>query len=124
MIDILERQGFVDEPWRLRASRKAKVGDPVWLLKQGPGPKLIFGEGVIVAPPTLQDSGNGKLQPMATIRFSRLVDPLVAFIVDEPTTRSILSENQLAAQASGDPISAEQAAATAPDSDLLKDAIA
>jgi hypothetical protein len=111
MIDTLESQGFVDEPWRLRSSRKAKAGDPVWLLKQGPGQKVIFGEGVIAATPTLQDSGNGKLQPMATIRFSRLVDPLAAFIVDEPTTRSILSENQLAAQASGDPISAEQAAA-------------
>lgn len=123
MIDILERQGFVDEPWRLRASRKAKVGDPVWLLKQGPGPKVIFGEGVIVAPPTLQDSGNGKLQPMATIRFSRLVDPLVAFIVDEPTTRTILSESQLAAQASGDPISAEQAAAFTRASGLRPDAL-
>ncbi len=85
--------------------------DQVWLLKQGPGPKVIFGEGLIAAKPTLQDSGNGKLQPMATIRFSRLVDPLSAYIVDEPTTRTILSENQLAAQASGDPISAEQAAA-------------
>lgn len=111
MIDILKTQGFVDEPWRLRSSRKAKVGDQVWLLKQGPGPKAIFGEGIIAATPALQDAGNGKLQPMATIRFSRLVDPLAAFIVDEPTTRTILSENQLAAQASGDPISAEQAAA-------------
>jgi putative restriction endonuclease len=111
MIDTLKTRGFVDEPWRLRSSRKAKVGDPVWLLKQGPGPKVIFGEGVIAANPTLQDSGNGKRQQMATIRFSRLVDPLAAFIVDEPTTRTILSENQLAAQASGDPISAEQAAA-------------
>lgn len=110
MIDTLKAQGFVEEPWRLRSSRKAKVGDPVWLLKQGPGPKIIFGEGVVAANPTLQDSGSGKLQPMATIRFSRLVDPLTAYIVDEPTTRSILSENQLAAQASGDPISAKQAA--------------
>lgn len=111
MIDTLKAQGFVDEPWRLRASRKAKVGDPVWLLKQGPGPKVIFGEGIIAASPTLQDAGNGKLQQMATIRFSRLVDPLAAFIVDEPTTRSILSESQLTAQASGDPIRAEQATA-------------
>lgn len=111
MIETLQAQGFVDEPWRLRSSRRAKVGDQVWLLKQGPGPKVIFGEGVIAATPALQDAGNGKLQPMATIRFSRLVDPLAAYLVDEPTTRSILSENQLAAQASGDPISAEQAAA-------------
>jgi len=111
MIETLQAQGFVEEPWRLRSSRKAKVGDRVWLLKQGPGPKVVFGEGVIAATPTLQDAGNGKLQPMATIRFSRLVDPLAAYLIDEPTTRSILSENQLAAQASGDPISAEQAAA-------------
>lgn len=111
MIETLQAEGFVDEPWRLRSSRKAKVGDQVWLLKQGPGPKVIFGEGVIAATPTLQDAGNGKLQPMATIRFSRLADPLAAYVVDEPTTRTILSENQLAAQASGDPISAEQAAA-------------
>lgn len=49
MIETLQAQGFVDEPWRLRSSRRAKVGDQVWLLKQGPGPKVIFGEGVIAA---------------------------------------------------------------------------
>lgn len=108
MIATLRAQGYVDEPWRLRSSRKANVGDRVWLLKQGPGPKVIFGEGAIVGPPTMQDAGNGKVQPMALIRFSRLVDPETTFIVDEPTTKSILRANQLAAQASGDPISTDQ----------------
>lgn len=111
MIATLQSQGYVDEPWRLRSSRKAKVGARVWLLKQGPGPKVIFGEGTLLQPPMMQEAGNGKLQPMALVRFSRLVDPQMASIVDETTTISILKANQLAAQASGDPISTEQAEA-------------
>lgn len=113
MVETLQAQGYVDEPWRLRSFRKAAIGDPVWLLKQGPGPKVIFGQGRILDAPTRRDAGNGKVQPMATMRFSRLVDPEDAFLIDDVTTHDILDANQITAQASGDPIRPEQAAALA-----------
>ena len=113
MVETLQAQGYVDEPWRLRSFRKAAIGDPVWLLKQGPGPKVIFGQGRILDAPTRRDAGNGKVQPMATMRFSRLVDPEDACLIDDVTTHDILDANQITAQASGDPIRPEQAAALA-----------
>ena len=38
MLREFERQGYVEEPWRLRAYRQAKPGDRVLVLKQGTGP--------------------------------------------------------------------------------------
>jgi TPR repeat protein len=45
MVATLEAQGHVDEPWRVAAQNMAKPGDRVWVLKQGRGPKGIFGVG-------------------------------------------------------------------------------
>ncbi|MBI4937195.1 MAG: HNH endonuclease [Nitrosomonadales bacterium] len=39
------------ETWRLRSHKQAKVGDEVYLLKQGKEPRGIFGRGVIIKSP-------------------------------------------------------------------------
>jgi putative restriction endonuclease len=111
MCDAFKRQGFVEEPWRIHAHRKAKVGDRVWLLKQGRGPKGIFGKGTITGLATLGDAGNGKQQMMAPVRFSAFTDPEARLLVDEARTREIISGRQMRAQASGDPLTDEQSAA-------------
>jgi hypothetical protein len=41
MLKEFEKQGYVEEPWRIRAYQQAKPGDRVWVLKQGAGPKGI-----------------------------------------------------------------------------------
>jgi hypothetical protein len=60
MIQRLEELGYVDEPWRIFANKMAKPGDRVWVLKQGRGPKGIFGRGTITGAAALGNAGNGK----------------------------------------------------------------
>ena len=47
MVHTIDEHGYVDEPWRIAAHQMAKVGDRVWVLRQGRGPKGIFGAGHI-----------------------------------------------------------------------------
>ena len=111
MLGVLNQQRYVDEPWRIHAHRMAKSGDRVWLLKQGRGPKGIFGVGEIIGQPTLGDAGSGKKQMMAPVRFTSLVDPKQSLLIGEDDTKAILSETQLRAQASGYPLADKQAEA-------------
>lgn len=104
------KDGAVGEPWRISSHKRAQVGDSVWLLKQGTGPKGIFGYGRITRPADLGDAGNGKQQMMVNVAFSRFVDPEEGFLIDEATTRRVLSDKQMRAQASGNGISDEQSA--------------
>ena len=111
MREAFETQGYVDEAWRIHAHRKARIGDRVWLLRQGDGQKGIFGKGTITGPAALGDAGNGKRQMMVPVRFSAFTNPKEGLLLDEAKTRAIISETQLRAQASGDPLTAEQSAA-------------
>ena len=45
MVAQREAQGYVEEPWRIAAHKLARAGDRVWVLRQGKGPKAIFGAG-------------------------------------------------------------------------------
>ena len=60
MVNRQQADGYVDEPWRLRAYKRAKPGDRVWVLRQGRGPKGIFGAGWITGTPALGPAGNGQ----------------------------------------------------------------
>jgi hypothetical protein len=111
MADTFEAQGHVDEPWRIAAHKMAKPGDRTWLLRQGRGPKGIFGAGHIFAGPTLGDAGNGKTQMMAPVRFEAFVDPLQSLLIGEDKVAGILRPNQIRAQASGNSMDDEQSAA-------------
>jgi putative restriction endonuclease len=102
--------GFVEEAWRLRASNIAQVGDLVWLLRQGPGEKGIFGFGQLVGSPKPSTASDGKRKMQALIRFSKFSDPRKHFLVSESEVRKVLSNSQIRAQASGDPLQAAQVA--------------
>jgi hypothetical protein len=103
--------GYVEEPWRIAASKMARRGDRVWVLRQGQGPKGIFGVGCISAEPAPGPAGNGKTQMMAPSRFTAFVDPRQEMLIDEAAVAAILRPNQIRAQASGYPVDDEQSAA-------------
>jgi len=111
MARSIELEGHVDEPWRLHAHRKANVGDRVWLLKQGRGPKGIFGTGHVIAPPRQGPAGNGQIQWMAPIRFSAFVDPLQQLLIGEDVVARVLRTTQMRSQASGDSLGDDQSEA-------------
>lgn len=110
MCEAFERQGYVEENWRIHAHRQAKVGDRVFLLRQGKGPKGIFGMGTITGP-AFGDAGSGKRKMMVPIRFSAFTDPEARLLVDEVQTHDILPATKIRAQASGDGLTSEQSAA-------------
>jgi hypothetical protein len=111
MVRAMEAQGYVDEPWRIAAHRLAKARDRVWVLRQGRGPKGIFGAGHLLAPPVLGEAGNGETRWMAPVRFDTFVDPLQNLLIDEDALAGVLRPSQIRAQASGYPMEDEQSAA-------------
>jgi len=111
MARVLEKDGHVDEPWRIKAHTKAAEGDRVWVLRQGRGPKGMFGAGRIIGAPTLGDAGNGETQMMVNVRFESFVDPKKHFLIDEDSVARVLRPQQIRAQASGYKVDDEQSAA-------------
>jgi predicted HNH restriction endonuclease len=111
MADALRGKGYVDEPWRIKAHTKTAVGDRVWVLRQGRGPKGVFGAGRIIGAPALGDAGNGETQMMVDVRFEAFVDPKQRFLIDEDSMARVLKPQQIRAQASGYRIDDEQSAA-------------
>lgn len=110
MLAEFEQKGFVDEPWRLRATRQAAVGDTVWLLKQGQGRRGIFGTGETTGLP-LEGSYKGKTHMMVPVRFTHLVDPKRDMLIELADLRAILREQQINSQSSGITLSPDQAKA-------------
>jgi hypothetical protein len=87
--------------WRFRAYRQAHVGDTVFLLKQGAGPKGIFGVGTIVDSPYRYEDKEGEHHSVAPIEFQELVDPLKRLLIGEEVIRRILPDTKINTQASG-----------------------
>lgn len=108
MLEKFNLQGWVDESWRLRSHKKAQVGDRVWLLRQGPGARIIFGFGEITSP-IVRSIDYGK--PIAPVRFSKFVDPKTSYLLGEDVVMRFLRKSQINAQASGDPLTEVQDAA-------------
>jgi hypothetical protein len=111
MVRTLDELGYVDEPWRIAAHKMAKKDDRVWVLRQGRGPKGIFGAGHIMDRAEPGDTGNGKMQMMAPVRFEAFVDPKQHLLIGAEAVAGILRPNQVRAQASGHPLDDEQSAA-------------
>jgi hypothetical protein len=110
MVREVQTKGYVDEPWRIHAYRKARPGDRVWVLRQGHGPKGIFGAGHITGLPSPGIAANGETRWMAPVRFEDLVDPMRELLIGADVTVGVLGE-KIGARASGDPIEDEQSAA-------------
>lgn len=105
---LFNQLGYVDECWRFKSHKLAKLDDRVWALKQGRGPKGIFGVGKIIDLPKKDKAGNGKIQWMVRIRFEVFVNPLKKLLIDENAVRIVLKESQLNARASGYPLQMKQ----------------
>lgn len=90
--------------WRIVAHRAAKVGDRVYLFKQGVGPRGIFGVGTIADEPGIQGYPNDidkAPTSRARIKFDRLVDPSHEFLLEYDLIKDFVDETLIAAQASG-----------------------
>lgn len=90
--------------WRIASHQTARIGDRIYVFKQGPDPRGIFGVGEISESPRLQtdptDVDKG-LRYRARIRFDRLVDPGQTFLLGYQTIQDIVPETLITAQASG-----------------------
>ena len=104
LVNACQKRGAVDEPWRFKSHRLAKVGDRVFALKQGDGPKSIFGVGSISSEPFRGRATTGKYQWLANVRFTNIVDPLSDAVIPEEIVRSVLPNNLIRARSSGMPI--------------------
>jgi putative restriction endonuclease len=90
--------------WRIASHKTARIGDRIYLFKQGSDPRGIFGVGEIIELPRLQmdptDIDKGP-RHRAKIKFDALVDPGRAFLLDYRTVQNIVPETLITAQASG-----------------------
>jgi putative restriction endonuclease len=90
--------------WRIASHQSARIGDRVYLFKQGSDPRGVFGVGEIIEPPRMQtdptDIDEGP-RYRAKIRFDRLVDPGREFLIELNTVKEIVPETLIAAQSSG-----------------------
>ena len=132
--------------WRIASHQTARIGDRVYLFKQGSDPRGIFGVGEIIEPPRLQNEPTDAYEGprfRAKIRFDRLVDPSREFLIEFDAINEIVPDTLITAQASGNgvpedvaielekrlspllhalpPISSEQADDPSFDPDSVKD---
>ena len=90
--------------WRIASHQSAKIGDRVYLFKQGSGARGIFGVGGIIEQPRLQNDPtdiDADERWRARIGFDRLVDPRQEFLIALDEVADILPETLLNAQSSG-----------------------
>lgn len=88
------------ESWRMQSHRQCAVGDKIYALKQGDGPKTIFGVGEIVSAP-FEKTWDSKVHWMVDVKFDRLVHPLRDALVTEDQVKAILPSQLIRHQASG-----------------------
>ena len=98
--------------WRIASHQSARVGDRVYLFKQGSNPRGVFGAGEIIEAPRLQmDPADIDDEPRyrAKIRFDMLVDPSREFLVEFEIINRIVPETLIDAQASGNAVPSDVA---------------
>jgi hypothetical protein len=89
------------EWWRI-ANLSARVGERVYLFKQGDDPRGIFGVGTIVGSPKPRvDDSDGVARPHAQIRFEKLVDPTKDFLLRLEDIQDIVPETNINSNSSG-----------------------
>jgi putative restriction endonuclease len=92
--------------WRIASHRAAKIGDRVYLFKQGNDPRGIFGVGSIIDGPELRESPTDRegVRHRALVRFERLVDPTRDFLLPLEGNRDIILQSLIDAAASGNSV--------------------
>lgn len=84
--------------WRIASHQSARIGDRVYLFKQGSDPRGVFGVGEIIETPRLQsDPTDIEKKPRhgAKMRFDRLVDPTREFLLGFDTVNRIVPQTRL-----------------------------
>ena len=108
LLDLIQRfesSGKATEPWRFMSHKQCKIGDRIYLLKQGDQPRGLFGSGRIVSAPyvnkaAINEAGNNPW--CVDVEFDLLVDPKSELVVSETILKDAYSENGLwNTQASG-----------------------
>jgi hypothetical protein len=61
------------EPWRMHSHLQCRVGDKVYALKQGKGPKTIFAVGEVASTP-FQKEWDGRAHWMVDVKFDQFVE--------------------------------------------------
>jgi hypothetical protein len=98
--------------WRIASHQSARIGDRVYLFKQGSNPRGVFGVGEIIEAPRLQkDPADIDDEPRyrAKIRFDMLVDPSREFLIGFEITNRIVPGTLIDAQASGNAVPSDVA---------------
>ena len=103
LVDRFDSNPLGTTEWWRMANQKARVGERVYLFKQGDGPRGIFGVGSIISGPDLRekaDDGEG-VRPRAEIQFDALVDPSKGFLLSLEEITDIIPVAKINTQASG-----------------------
>lgn len=78
---------FIDfkhhETWRCFSHKQAKVGDLVYLMKQGKPPRGIFGRGQITSSPYQIQNPGSKPQWVVDIQIDEIADPISSMFITE-----------------------------------------
>jgi len=103
LLEQFGKNSTATEDWRMRSHKECAIGDKVYALKQGKGPKVIFGVGEVLGS-AFEKEWEGKNQWFAPVKFSQLVHPLRNFLINEEQVREILPSKLIQQQGSGTPI--------------------
>src|SRR4051794_33196643 len=84
LVSAFERGEEAKEDWRFSANQKVKIGDRVYLYKQGSPPRGIFGIGHVtgIRKPN-PGAGAGQQKWLVPVSFDMIVDPLEAILVPD-----------------------------------------
>jgi hypothetical protein len=90
------------EWWRV-ANKSTRVGEKVFLFKQGDGARGIFGVGTVVSPTEMSAKleDDEKMRPRAEIRFDALVDPEKDFLLSWAEIQDLIPPQLANQQSSG-----------------------
>ena len=118
LIDDFEQGREAKEPWRFAAHRKVKIGDRIYLYKQGSPPRGVFGIGHASGQPIRNASaGPNQQEWQVPIVFDLIVDPYKSILVtDAELSKFPAPKHRWSNQSSG--ISLEAAVARAIDAQI------
>jgi hypothetical protein len=84
LIDDFQHGREAKEPWRFAAHRKVRVGDRVYLYKQGSSPRGVFGVGRASGPPIRNAAAGPKQREwQVPVVFDLIVDPFKTILVND-----------------------------------------
>jgi hypothetical protein len=100
LISPFRRKGEIFLNWRTAAPRKMQIGDQVFLLKQGPRPKGIFGIGTVVKMAEREPDEPDRFR--VRVQITKLVNPVKGeFLAGEMALTDMIGKLLVGARFSG-----------------------